>query len=146
MPENRHAEKNCRWCKSQIKCDALLCKECNRWQSRTRNWVSPGNSLSIIGALAAWAAVAVQLAPEPTNPTLKAADSVETFEMHFSRKCVDAETRNCFYHFWNQYSEAWIAIKKVENLESRNELYSRINKIRNDPAHFYEDPNSESSR
>lgn len=146
MPENKPDEQICRWCKSHIKPDALLCKECNKWQSGMRNWVSPGNFLSILGALAAWAAVAVQLSPEPINPTLKAANSVEKFEMHFSRECVDTEIRNCFYDFWSQYAEAWNSVKEVESLEVRNELFSRINRIRYATAHLYKDPNSDLGR
>ncbi len=110
-----------------------------------KNWVAPANVLSILGALAAWTAVAVQLTPEPKNPTLRAAEAVETFEMRFSRKCVDTETINCFYAFWSQYAKAWTAIKKVENLDSRNQLFSRINKIRNNDVHNYADPNDEPS-
>lgn len=122
-------QKKCNWCKTNIDSSAKYCKECGLWQSRVRQWISPGTVLSIVGALAAWMAVIFQIMPKAPNPVLVAVNAVEALEFKAEEGCERNKTNACVHDFWFLLSEAENARKKVSNFEVRKELSGRIDSV-----------------
>ncbi len=128
---------SCRWCRSQINENAVYCKECNQWQSRRRMWFTPGTTLSLIGALAAWSAVIFQIWPKAPEVELIAAQAVEAFEYKAKDGCEKNKTNNCLHEFWALYSAAEVARDNIPNMELRKELRERIEYVMDKHGHKY---------